>query len=66
MVSLYSAYTVLISWQEVQKGTVLVASSAVWKPPQNRMPPMAPATSRASSEKRVLGRLSTAQARLSL
>src|SRR6187549_1588212 len=63
MVSLYSEYTWPISWQEVQNFMVLVASSTVWKPPQKITPPMAPTTSKPSSEYFELGRLSTSHSR---
>src|SRR6185436_7612285 len=65
MVSLYSANTGPISWHEVQKGIVLVASSTVLKVPQKTTPPIAPTTSRASSEYFELGCLRTAHRRRS-
>jgi len=39
-----------ISWHEVQKPIVLVASIAVLKPPQKMMPAMKPPPTSASSE----------------
>jgi hypothetical protein len=45
----------------MQKSSVLVASMAVLKPPQKRTPQTKPTESNASSEYRVLGRLSFVQ-----
>jgi hypothetical protein len=47
----------------MQNSSVLVASSAVWKPPQKTMPAKNPLASSASSEYLALGRLRTFQAR---
>src|SRR5215467_10320995 len=48
-----------ISWQEVQKGSVLVSSKAVLNAPQKRMPAMKPPSTRAPRLNIELGRRST-------
>src|SRR3989338_7950258 len=56
MVFLYSSKLIFISWQPVQKASVLVAFSTVLNPPQKIAPAIKPPPNRVNSEKRVLGR----------